>query len=47
MRALFKGLLIIKLINSAIWNGKPQTSFWGWVTFSSTEQMISITTQYI
>lgn len=25
-RALFKSLLIIKLINSTIWNGKPQTS---------------------
>ena len=36
MRAPFKGLLIIKLINSTILNGKPLTSFWGWVTFSST-----------
>lgn len=36
LRALFKSLLIIKLINSTIWNGKPQTSFWGWVVFSST-----------
>jgi len=36
-RVLFKkSLLTIKLINSMSWNGKPQTSFWGWVAFSST-----------
>lgn len=32
-RPLFQSLLIIKLINATLWNGKPQTSFWGWVAF--------------
>lgn len=37
----FLNLLIIKLINSTIWNAKPQTSFWGWMEFHQLNSQFS------